>query len=98
MPLVRLFSTDVPPGDSQIAANDAESVERGAFDAEAGGFESGDNIVDRFGVARLAFDLDHRVLGGQPGEDPAVVDLDDIDSGFEDFGGDCGERSGLIVG
>src|SRR5215217_4634001 len=73
------------------------SVERGSFHAKAGGFESRDDIVDRLRVARLAFDLDHRVLGRQPGKDPAVVDLDDVDAGFVDLGRDRGEGAGLIV-
>ena len=40
-----------------------QSVERHPFDMESGGLELGDHILDRLGVFRLAFDLDHRVFG-----------------------------------
>src|SRR4051794_23716526 len=75
-----------------------KSVERGALDPESGGFESRHDIVDRARVLGLAFDLDHRVLGRQPGENPAVVDLDDVDPGFVNLGRDRGERARLIMG
>jgi hypothetical protein len=68
------------------------------FDGEARFLESRDDVVDRGGVTRLALDLDHGVLGGQAGEDSAVVDLDDVDAGFRHLGGDRGERARLVVG
>ena len=73
-------------------------VQLGPFNAESGSFESRDDVVDRLGVARLAFDLDHRVLGRKPGEDSAVVDLDDVDPGLVDLAGDRRQRSRLVVG
>ena len=69
---------------------DAESVEMSSFDPEAGGLESRDEIVDRLRVPGLAFDLDHRVLGRQPGENSAVVDLDDVGTRLEHLGGNRG--------
>src|SRR4051794_40081079 len=71
-------------------------VERSPLDAESGGLKPGDDVVDRRGVARFAFDLDHRVLGRQPGEDAAVVDLDDVDARFVNLCRDRRERAGLI--
>ena len=34
--------------------------------------------VELGGVARFAFDVDRRILGGQIGEDALVIDLDDV--------------------
>src|SRR5690349_2870175 len=62
-----------------VPQRNMHSVEQSALDAEAGGLQSGNDIVDRPRVARFAFDLDHRVFGGQLREDAAVVDLDDVD-------------------
>src|SRR3954453_7891693 len=42
-------------------------VERSPLHPKSRGFEPRDDVVDRGGVARFAFDLDHRVLGRQPG-------------------------------
>src|SRR3954447_2012251 len=72
-------------------------VERRALDPKPGGLEPCHHIVDRCRIAGLAFDLDHRVLGGQPGEDPAVIDLDDIDARLENLGGDRRQRSRLVM-
>src|SRR4051812_30954133 len=85
------------PGAAIEAPGRRRAVERSPLDAEARRLESGHDIVDRFGVARLAFDLDHRVLRRKPGEDPAVVDLNHVDAGFVDLGGDRCERARLVV-
>jgi hypothetical protein len=55
------------------------------------------NQSARLGVARLALDLDHRVLGRQLGEDALVVDLDDVDPALVEAGGDRGERARLVL-
>src|SRR4029079_6847981 len=72
-------------------------VERSALHPKACCFESRDHVVDRLRVASLTFDFDHRVFGRQPGENPAVIDLDDVDPGLVDLGGDGGERARLIM-
>src|SRR5206468_12824354 len=69
-----------------VPARDSELVERGSVDAKAGGFQAGDDILDRLRIARLALDLDHRVLGGKAGEDSAVVTLEHVDACFVAFG------------
>ena len=73
-------------------------VELRALDVEADGFELLDQGVDRLRVAGFAFDLDDGVLGRQPGEDPAVVDLDDVDAGVLELGGDRGQRARPVLG
>src|SRR4051812_21713669 len=53
---------------------------------EALGMEGVGEPVELGGVARLAFDVDRRVLGRQAGEDALVIDLDDVDLvGVEQF-------------
>src|SRR4051794_13186148 len=92
---MRLVNAEEKPSDAMDVVNAPRcagmgrgSVEPRALDVETGGLEPADEIVDRRRVAGFAFDLDHRVLGGQPGEDPAVVHLDDVGAGLEHLGGD----------
>src|SRR5947209_19464134 len=80
-----------------LPAECASSIELRALDAQARRFQPRHHIVDRLWVARFAFDLDHRVLGWKPGEDAAVIDLDDVDAGLVNLGGDRRERARLIV-
>src|SRR5688500_12641683 len=69
------------------------SVEGRPLDVKSGRLEHLHHLVDRLRIARLALDLDHRVLGREPGENAAVVDLDDIDPGRLKPGGDRGQRA-----
>src|SRR5579884_2529910 len=95
----RRMSQSEPTRDMEMAANTTQlSIERRSLHPETGGLQPGDDIVDRLRIARLALDLDHCVLGGQPSEDAAVVDLDDVDPGFIDLARDRGERPRLVVG
>ena len=57
----------------------ARSVDRDVLDGEALGLKGVDEPADLPGIARLAFDVDRRVLGRQMGEDALMVDLDDVD-------------------
>ena len=77
---------------------DSNSVQRGPFDAESGGFESGDNVVDGLWISRLANHFDQSVLRRKLGEDPAVVDLDDIHPSSRKDRRDSRERAGLVMG
>ena len=82
--------------DSKIASGEG-LVQFRAFDAEACLFESRDDIVDRLRVPGFALDLDHRVLGGQRVEDPAVADFDDVRACLVDLARDRGERARLVL-
>ena len=72
-------------------------VERGPFDVETGGFQPLHDIVDRFRIASFALDLDDGVIGRKSGENPAVVDFDDVDARFVKFRGDRGECAGAVL-
>src|SRR5829696_4646787 len=72
-------------------------VEQHSLDDETGGFQPIHDVVDRLRIARLALDLDYRVLRRKPRKNAAMVDLDDVDAGFVELGGDRGERSRPVL-
>src|SRR5687767_6552212 len=70
---------DARDADPYRGARARRLVEGDRIGPEAGRGERLGEAPDLVGVAGLAFDLDHRVLGRQAGEDALVADLDDVD-------------------
>ena len=56
-----------------------------------------DQRVDLLLVARLALDFGDQALGRQLGEDPLVIDLDDVDVVPFEQGDDLVQRARLIL-
>jgi hypothetical protein len=73
-------------------------VQQRAFDPELRFAQRFDHAVDRGGVTRFALDLDQRVLGRQGGEDPLMVNLDDVDPMLQEAFSDADQHARPVGG